>query len=859
MTCFAAQRVSQGGRGRGAGPACVLVFGFFAATAFAKTPQAISISPQGAVLQKGSSLQFQVTCAYPDGTTDNCAGAGDVVWRSSHPSAMSVSGSGLATWTKDEGGENASAIGHVLVSIGTASDRATVMGQHPGDVFYQYPTPDYKSYRVPGSETMLPLSFVVGSTVTIGSGFVINHATPGEKSGSPFQMTCNWTSSNPKVATVDRHGQVLAISPGTVAITCGRAGDGVYGKSTDGRWVSPGNVITLSVVAGGRGDTTWYVRPGGGTAFVSRSQTPNGQCDGKHDADYPGKGTNRPCAVGNLRDLYADGVTHLHMEWMISGGDTVIVRQKPAGYNVAFDKPYTPTNCEDLACDLPTIPSGTAGRHTRILGENYASCHPDAAKTLLIAYGREAINVRDSQFVDVSCFEITDRVACGPGGFTNAACPAGTQGGGAMGVLQSALTSNVSYNDLFIHGLAVEAINGATGVGVVGNYLHVRAMPSAGIDMDDAPWLSSNISVAGGFTLNNSITEFTGCVEEYPVVHNYPYVECRDQNAGAYGDGFGTASTTGDWSFDHDIWRYNFQDGLDLLHSGMQSLTVTNSQSYGNDGQAYKIGAADNVVFRNNTALVNCNRILSTIGDEPATAIVKGVSPCRAEGDGLVFQFTDQGTYLVQNNSIAGYGAVPFDLACSTGWDGCSHAHSVYQNNILLGYSDPEYNGGQTASTFYGENASMPPNGGWMVRDHNIFYNVRPGNCPVPLRAGESCNTVDPRFVGEPRSPLRSEASLDNFDFHLAAGSRAIGGGVPVSGLSTDGLGAARGNPPSIGAWEAGPNSSGSADARDPAKYRESSVWASPRELWSYCVERTTMLVQQCWALAERVRRLSRG
>ncbi len=765
---------------------------------------------------------------------------------------MSVSGSGMASWIKDQGSENPFAIGYVLVSVGKLMDRAGVLGQHPGDVFYQYPTPDFRSYKDENSGEVKPLNVAVGATVTMGSGFVINHAVPGDKTGNPFQITCNWSSSNPAVATVDRYGQVTAVSPGPVTIQCGRAGDGVYGKSADGRWVAPGNVINLVIVDGGKGRTTWYVRPGGGTAFVSRAQTPKGQCDGRHDADYPGKGTNQPCAVGNLRDLYADGVTHYRMVWMIAGGDTVIVRQNPAGYNVAFDKPYTPTNCEDLYCDVPTIPSGTAAQHTRILGEGYAGCHDDKAKTLLIAYGREAINVRDSQFVDVSCFEITDKAACGPGQFTNAACAKGSPGG-AYAITESALTSNVNYKDLYIHGLVVTAIQGATGVGVAADYVHIRAMPLSGIDMDDSPWQSGNISVAGGFKLTNSITEFTGCVEEYPVVHQYPYIECRDQNTTGYGDGFGTAHTVGDWYFDHDIWRYNFQDGLDLLHSGMQTLTVTNSQSYGNDGQAYKIGAADRVIFRNNTALVNCSRILSTIGDEPASAIVPGVAPCRAGGDGISLQFTDLGTYLVQNNSVAGYGAVPYDLACETGWESCSHANTVYQNNILLGYANPHYNEGQTAAVFYPESPAMPKNGGWAIRDHNVFFNVRQNNCPVPLHTGEACNTLDPRLVGEPRTPIRSEAALDNFDFHLSPRSKLIGAGVSLPDVSTDGLGTPRPNPPSIGAWEVGPESSAAMEEEMAPREPVAAGMSGPRRLWTYCVQVTASCFQQCWTFAKRI------
>jgi hypothetical protein len=629
-------------------------------------------------------------------------------------------------------------------------------------------------------------------------------------------MTCNWSSSNPAIATVDRYGQVTAASPGTVTITCGRAGDGVYGKSTDPRWPAPGNVVTLTVVAGGKGKTTWYVRPRGGTPFVSRAQTPNGQCDGKHDGDYPGKGVDQPCALGNFEYLYFDQVSHSRNAWMIEGGDTVIVRQRPSGYDTAIingNKAYDPTNCGDMEyCEIPSIPSGTASHHTRILGENYATCGADSTKTLLLAYGREALSVKDSQFVDISCFEITDQAACGPVQY-KAACRPGSHGG-TYGIVESALTSKVNYTDLFIHGLVAAGIYGATGVGVVADHVHIRAMPSAGIDMDDAPWFSSNISVAGGFTMTNSITEFTGCVEEYPVVHQFPYIECRDQNTGGYGDGFGTASTTGNWVFDHDIWRYNFQDGLDLLHSGMQSLTVTNSESYANDGQAYKVGSADIVTFRNNTALDNCNRIAFTIGDEPGSAIVPDVATCRANGDWIPLEFTDQGTYLVQNNTLVGYGTVPFDLACATGWSDCSHASAVYQNNVMLGYSDPRYTGGDLPASFYLGSPSMPPRDGWAVRDHNLYYRIR--HCPAPLAATETCNTKDPLLLAEPSSPIRPESDLDHFNFYPSSSSPLIGHGTVVPGIVTDLAGHVRPNPPSIGALEYDGAQSSSAAPQQP-------------------------------------------
>lgn len=845
-----------------------IIFLFISPLAYSKTVSSVAIAPQGAALRTGSNQQFTATCSYSDGSTDNCAAAGGATWQTSTPvtSTITVNSSGLVTAAADPGAGTVRGA-FVLVTAGGVTDRAGVFVQHPGDTWYQYITPDYRGYKDNLSNAQFPANVVVGSTVAVGSGVVANNS--GSTTGSPFQDTCSWTSSDNTRATVNRMGLVTAIAPGTVNITCGRAGNAVFGSSSSAGWVSPGNVITLTIVNGGSGNQTWYVRPNGGTPYINAATTPHGQCDGKHDADYPGPTTarwlpsivhnvgdliadpqgniekvttagtsgtagvpwsttvggtvadgtvvwtmqgpypvNQACAVGNLRYLWTDMASWETMGWMISGGDTVIVRQNPNGYNMGKDANgvyVDPSSCYGDAgdCFMPSIPSGTATRHTRILGENYGSCSSDSAKTKLLGtWGAYTIlNTTDSQFVDVACLEITDTAPCTANGNYTNHCTA-TSNATGNGILQSALTASVNYTDLFIHGLAADGMRGATGAGVVANRIHIRAMPDAGINMDDGPWGIGNISVAGGLTLNNSITEFTGCVEEYPVVHNYPYIECRDQTMGSYGDGFGTASATGDWHFDHDIWRYNFQDGLDLLHSGMNSLTITNSQSYGNDGQQFKIGSGKTVVFQNNLTLHNCLRLGQVIGDEPASAIVPGVSLCRAAGDGIPIAFDGQGTDIFQNNTYVGYGSTSYDMMCTGGWDSCPNTNSIFENNINVGIIHTGYDDDQAPGLFYTEQL-LPANGGWAIRDHNLFYGFRHG-CPT-LNAGEIC--ADPKFVAEPSLTVSIETLLDNFNFSLSSASPAKGTGITIPGLLTDILGLTRLDLPSMGAIEFGGSS----------------------------------------------------
>lgn len=87
--------------------------------------------------------------------------------------------------------------------------------------------------------------------------------------------------------------------------------------------------LSLSVVASAvahASPTTWYVRSDGGTRYSLSNQ--NGECNGTTDAAYPGAGINQPCALSDPRFLYSTG-SYLPYKWIISGGDTVILRGGP--------------------------------------------------------------------------------------------------------------------------------------------------------------------------------------------------------------------------------------------------------------------------------------------------------------------------------------------------------------------------------------------------------------------------------------------------------------------------------------------------------------------------------------------------
>jgi hypothetical protein len=217
-------------------------------------------------------------------------------------------------------------------------------------------------------------------------------------------------------------------------------------------------------------------------------------------------------------------------------------------------------------------------------------------------------------------------------------------------------------------------------------------------------------------------------------------------------------------------------------------ISVTNSSSYGNMGQQWKMGPMRSIVFQNNVTVHNCRRMSAAMPGAPEGYHRYLSLFCRAAGDGIEFVVNDTGTYVFQNNSFAGYGATSYDISCS---GSCTKANITFQNNLNVGYRDPV--GGKPPGVFYTSGLPWNP---FVARDHNIYYNMR--SCPF----GWTEHCVDPKIANLPA--WRGEASLDGIDFHLTSVSPARGAGVTVPGLVGDYDGAKRlGNSPNdIGAFQ---------------------------------------------------------
>ena len=79
-----------------------------------------------------------------------------------------------------------------------------------------------------------------------------------------------------------------------------------------------------------RNPVTYYVRTDGVSRYIINNTS--GQCDGKHDAAYPGTGTNQACAFNDIRLMWVTNFTYdaspesYFNFYQTAGGDTTIVR-----------------------------------------------------------------------------------------------------------------------------------------------------------------------------------------------------------------------------------------------------------------------------------------------------------------------------------------------------------------------------------------------------------------------------------------------------------------------------------------------------------------------------------------------------
>ncbi|MDQ2833205.1 MAG: hypothetical protein M3Y50_05540 [Acidobacteriota bacterium] len=517
---------------------------------------------------------------------------------------------------------------------------------------------------------------------------------------------------------------------------------------------------------------TWFVRSDGGTRYSDHS--PKGQCDGKADAAYPGKGNNRHCAFKDVRSLWSDGtytVTNAPSAypawgWIGSGGDTYLIRGSIAdgvSYRVGQNGPnsgdYFGLAGDPYGAGIPPPLSGTASQHTRILGGNYAACHSVSAKTQLHGgFGVGAVlNMSGSSYIDIACLDITDFSSCGKGAQTRG-CKTNfpLDDFASNGIAWSKSSTHDTLTDVHIHGLANAGMIGPVGDGMTFSYLDILGNAAAGWNADSG----NGTTGSGSLLVEHYTIGWNGCAEEYPIRHDVPYGDCTDDNTGGYGDGFGTSTVTSvpGWQihFDQGSVFYNTQDGLDALHVTGEgsSVTVTRTLAYGNMGQQIKVGGAKGIVT-NNQIVTNCNALRQNIPGTPAGYNSRLSDFCRAADAGVLLTVRDGSMTVFENNILYSASATALEVdihsSCSTGT--CLIRQ---RNNIFIGFLNSAANGyigggsGQYSNPLYvQEGAKAYSNQGSSFDGNTTYHPSKSWSCPALQFHETRAKCGDPHLKNE--------------------------------------------------------------------------------------------------------------
>lgn len=517
---------------------------------------------------------------------------------------------------------------------------------------------------------------------------------------------------------------------------------------------------------------TYYVRTDGGTPA---------QCDGKTNAAQAGaSGTN--CAWAHIGyALPANGTAR------IAGGDRLIIAN--GSYMVGYGMPGT-TACATAYpydCKLLPVPSGpSASRPTRIVGIEYAT----GCKNKPQLWGTERVSsvldLTNSNNVEIQCLEITDHSHCNGwgSGYTDSSLYCRSTGGYPNGTygdvgIAAANSSNVLLQNLNIHGMAYYGINAAGLTDWTMNYVRLALNGGAG-------WggtYGAYTNMYGTTTLSNMIVEWNGCSDNYPY-SDTPYA-CADQNGTGYGDGIGLDRTGGNFVITDSTFRYNIQDGLDMLyHTEGGTLIVNRVWAEGNVGNQVKIAGA--VVATNSVVLGNCSYITTKVSI-PYTSPSSGIAGCRAVGDVFVVALIDRSsgtnvgtTGYIVNNTITGGGNVM--ITAGTTFTVTTNPILYVKNNIMLGdglntsYVYP----GDTAA-YYDATADVPTLSITLTAQNNVVNTTRTSSSCL---TGAS-NICSPGTY--PSTSIVNSTNPANFDPRLKTGSVAINAGTTGTNVpSTD-------------------------------------------------------------------------
>ncbi len=237
--------------------------------------------------------------------------------------------------------------------------------------------------------------------------------------------------------------------------------------------------------------------------------------------------------------------------------------------------------------------------------------------------------------------------------------------------------------------------------------------------------------------------------------------------------GYGFAAKVYKNTIGQSVLRTREEDGIDLEREHTGGLYIYNNL-FQNLATVLVMAQAGGDDFKDLFVYYN---IFTNIGASGKSNFGNGTHWTSIDTDNVTY---DNINFL--NNTING--GTAGNPQSGLRFDFCGNATNVtVKNNIIQGF---------TACPVYMQSTGTITN---VSIENNIFYNNGSANAPKFEPNAPTNITVQNNLTSNP-------LLISSTDFHLQAGSPAIGKGLVISGPATDYDGNAINNPPSIGAYE---------------------------------------------------------
>ena len=446
----------------------------------------------------------------------------------------------------------------------------------------------------------------------------------------------------------------------------------------------------------------YYVRADGGSPE---------QCTGRADAPYTGGGDHQPCAWQHpFYALPPSGPSRFE------GGDTLVIAN--GDYMMGLGAPGTEAlpKCTGAAwdCHAAALPSGPSpDRPTRVLGAESESGCKHAPQLWGTQRAATVLDLRGSSNVEIACLEITDHSSCIEfhNGTPRERCERDRAPYGewaAVGISASD-SNNVNLHDVNIHGLAHDGVRAA----------RLRDWTLQRVRINGNGWSGWNGDIGvdssndGRLVFRDVEIAWNGCGERFPCGEHFG---CWGQEDGGYGDGLGTAETSGEWLFERVHAHHNTQDGLDLLHANAKTTVVFRDvHAQGNAGNQLK--ASGTVTVENSNVIGSCAALVAEGGLNEKDA-------CRAQGNALSVHPPARARVQIHDNTIEGEGDCLIDLGC--GERACQGTTINIVHNILHGSERKNSSARLSCSVWADANL----HGAILNFENNELEGTRNASCP---------------------------------------------------------------------------------------------------------------------------------